>query len=153
MLGPCSNHIWPSYTFGLARALKFLSVIQFSPWDNFLECLFLYSSRTIFGPCWGQVYPRLALSLASALKFLSPGRSGLQNTTLIYLIFITMQGHVWSLFGLGSIPGYIEIWNFEDYINWVWGIYQWNFIFWDHVMAMFGLYWSNGWCTFTFTLS
>ena len=94
MFGPCCNKFWPCSTFRLGRALFFSSLNQFGPQNIFLGCCFLHSARAIFGQC----FSRLALRLATALKFSSLGHSCIQNTAMEYIIFMTMQGHVWTLF-------------------------------------------------------
>ena len=109
MFAPCCSHVWPTFKFLQVKPLKYSSLNQFGPWDISLECLFPHSTRAIFGPCQGNVFPRLALRLASSLKFSSLAHSGLQNTTMEYVICRTMQGHAWTLFKLTLIPGYIEL--------------------------------------------
>ena len=153
MFGACFNHVWPSSTFRLARFLNYSRCNQFGWWDIFLEFLFWHSDRFILGPCWGHVCLKLDLRLARALKFSVLGHSGLQDKTMEYWILIIMQEPCLTLFGLALLKGYVELKNFEEWINWVQMIHPWNFILWDHAKAMFGPRWSNGWHSFTSILS
>ena len=153
MFGPCCHHVWPSSTFRLARFLNYSRWNQFGPWDIFLEFPFWHSDRIILGSCWGHVSLKLDLRLARALKFSVLGHGGLQDKTMEYRILMIAQKPCLTLFVLALLQGYVELQNFEEWINWIQVIKPWKFILWDHAKAIFALSWSNGWHRFTFIIS
>ena len=57
MLGPfwtILDHVWPSFPFRPARALKFSRLGKYGLSNISIECLLF---GTISGPCWDNVWP------------------------------------------------------------------------------------------------
>ena len=153
MSGPCCNCVWPSSTFRLTRFLNPSRWNHFGPSGIFSEFLFWHSDRIIWWSYWGHVSLKLDLRLARALKFSVLGHGGLQDKTMEYRILMITQKPCLTLFVLALLQGYVELQNFEEWINWIQVIKPWKFILWDHAKAIFALSWSNGWHRFTFIIS
>ena len=97
---------------------------------------------TMSGPYLDHVRAMFSSSTSRptrVLRFSRLTHFNLRHINMEYLLFETMSGpcwgHVWSMFGLALIPEQLELWNFQSWVNIVYGV-----VFWSHARTMSGLY-------------
>ena len=90
MFGPfwtILDHVWPSFPFRPARALKFSILGKYGLSNISIECLLF---GTISGPCWDNVCPIFTSWPAKALKFWGLSQHGIKHMSSKYQFW----GHI-----------------------------------------------------------
>ena len=92
MSRPCWDHVWPSFTFRPATALRFSTLKRYGLRYISMERLFF---GTISGPCWDHVWPSFPSRPARALKCSTLNLNSL-SLYLWSVFFGTMSGPCWD---------------------------------------------------------
>merc|ERR1711954_163163 len=106
MFGPCRDHVWPSFTYRPARALKLSTLYLHGLRHISLGFLFF---GTMLGPCWDHVWPSFTSRPARSLKFSRLSQHGLRPMPTECLLFRTTSGP--CLDHVGALGPAIDLWS------------------------------------------